>query len=163
MQQGEIVDARLSEVSEYHGVKTEKFSLDNLICSDCVPVCEMEHFKGKLIMTPNGETIIDFGQNLAGYVEFTLKAHEGDIIVLTHGETLDTLRFIMESVWIRMAILRRKTFRTENVIKKVAQSSRLCIHVQREKIIIRRSFRYGDSGMQRLRPRLTFQMQYLQQ
>ena len=89
MQQGEIVDARLSEVSEYHGVKTEKFSLDNLICSDCVPVCEMEHFKGKLIMTPNGETIIDFGQNLAGYVEFTLKAHEGDIIVLTHGETLD--------------------------------------------------------------------------
>ena len=75
--------------SEYHQVKTEKFSLDNLICSDCVPVCEMEHFKGKLIMTPNGETIIDFGQNFAGYVEFTLKAHEGDIIVLTHGETLD--------------------------------------------------------------------------
>ena len=89
MQQGEIVDARLAEVSEYHEVKVEDFSFDQLICSDCVPVCEMEYFKGKIITTPNGETVIDFGQNLAGYVEFTLNAHEGDTIVLTHGETLD--------------------------------------------------------------------------
>lgn len=89
MQQGEIVDARLAEVSGYHEVKVEDFSFDQLICSDCVPVCEMEYFKGKIITTPNGETVIDFGQNLAGYVEFTLNAHEGDTIVLTHGETLD--------------------------------------------------------------------------
>lgn len=39
--------------------------------------------------TPNGETVIDYGQNLAGYIEFTLYAHAGDRIVLTHGETLD--------------------------------------------------------------------------
>ena len=89
MQQGEVVDARLAVVSGYHAVKVEDFSFDQLICSDCVPVCEMEHFKGKIITTPNGETVIDYGQNLAGYVEFTLHAHEGDTIVLTHGETLD--------------------------------------------------------------------------
>lgn len=40
-------------------------------------------------MTPNGETVIDFGQNIAGYVEFTLEAKGGETIVLTHGETLD--------------------------------------------------------------------------
>ena len=89
MQQGEVIDARLHEVSEYHEVKVEDFSYENLICSDCVPVCEMEHFTGKIIKTPNGETVIDYGQNLAGYVEFTLNAHAGDKIVLTHGETLD--------------------------------------------------------------------------
>lgn len=89
MQQGEIIDARLKEPSDYHEVKVEDFSLDNLICSDCLPIQEMEHFDGKIITTPNGETVIDFGQNLAGYVEFTVNAHDGDKIILTHGETLD--------------------------------------------------------------------------
>lgn len=89
MQQGETVDARLSEITEYHGVKTEKFSTENLICSNCVPICEMERFEGRVITTSNGETVIDFGQNLAGYVEFTVEAKAGESIILTHGETLD--------------------------------------------------------------------------
>lgn len=33
--------------------------------------------------------MIDYGQNLAGYIEFTLEAHEGQTLSLTHGETLD--------------------------------------------------------------------------
>ena len=33
--------------------------------------------------------MIDYGQNLAGYICFTLEAHEGDRLVLTHGEALD--------------------------------------------------------------------------
>ena len=89
MQQGETVDARLAELTGWHEVKVEDFSYDTLICSDCMPVCEVERFNGKIITTPNGETVIDFGQNLAGYVEFTVNAHEGDTITLTHGETLD--------------------------------------------------------------------------
>lgn len=89
MQQGEIVDARLSDVGGYHEVKVEEFSFDNLLCSNSVPVCEMERLEGKLLVTPNGETVIDFGQNMAGYIEFTLEAKEGDTIELTHGETLD--------------------------------------------------------------------------
>lgn len=89
MQQGEVVDARLGEITEYHSVKVEDFAMDNLICSNCVPICEMERFRGHLITTPNGEKVIDFGQNMAGYIEFTVCAKEGDTIVLTHGETLD--------------------------------------------------------------------------
>lgn len=89
MQQGEVVDARLDASTGYHPVKTEDFGFDTLICSNCVPIREKERFPGKLITTPNGETVIDFGQNLAGYIEFRLNAHAGDTIVLTHGEALD--------------------------------------------------------------------------
>lgn len=63
--------------------------MENFVCSNCVPIVECEHFEGKIIKTPNGEIVIDYGQNLAGYIEFTVNAHAGDKIVLTHGETLD--------------------------------------------------------------------------
>mgnify|MGYP002511786727 CR=1 FL=1 len=89
MQQGEVVDARLEEIREYHGVRTADFGVENLVCSNCVPIVEAERFTGKLLKTPNGETVIDYGQNLAGYVEFTVNAHAGERIVLTHGESLD--------------------------------------------------------------------------
>lgn len=89
MQQGEVVDARLEEIGGYHKVRVADFGVENLCCSNCVPVVEAERFPGKLIKTPNGETVIDYGQNLAGYIEFTVNAHAGDRIVLTHGETLD--------------------------------------------------------------------------
>nr|WP_305114847.1 family 78 glycoside hydrolase catalytic domain [uncultured Acetatifactor sp.] len=89
MQQGEVVDARLEEIRDYHGVRPAKFGVENLVCSNCVPIVEAERFEGKILKTPNGETVIDYGQNLAGYVEFTVNAHAGERIVLTHGETLD--------------------------------------------------------------------------
>lgn len=43
----------------------------------------------KLIITPKGEKVIDFGQNLTGYVEFTVNAKKGDVIRFHHGEVLD--------------------------------------------------------------------------
>ncbi len=89
MQQGEVIDARMEEITEYHGVKVEDFGVETLACSNCMPVAEMERFRGKCIRTPNGETVIDYGQNMAGYITFRLKAHAGQKIVLTHGETLD--------------------------------------------------------------------------
>lgn len=89
MQQGEVVDARMEEITGYHKVRVEDFGLETLACSNCMPVAEMEHFTGKCIRTPNGETVIDYGQNMAGYIMFRLKAYAGQKIVLTHGETLD--------------------------------------------------------------------------
>lgn len=89
MQQGELVDGRIEKITDYHGVKVEDFGVENLCCSNCVPIVEGEFFEGRIIHTPNGETVIDYGQNLAGYVEFTVHAHAGDKIVLTHGESLD--------------------------------------------------------------------------
>ncbi len=89
MQQGEVVDARMEDITDYHGVKVEDFGVETFACSNCMPIAEMERFPGKLIGTPNGETVIDYGQNLAGYISFRLHAHAGQKIVLTHGETLD--------------------------------------------------------------------------
>ena len=43
----------------------------------------------KLIITPKGEKVIDFGQNMAGYVEVKIKGHKGDKISFVHGEVLD--------------------------------------------------------------------------
>ena len=43
----------------------------------------------KIFTTPNGERVIDFGQNLAGYVQITLSGNRGDVIELSHAEVLD--------------------------------------------------------------------------
>lgn len=43
----------------------------------------------KLIITPKGERVIDFGQNLAGYVEFRIKGKRCDRIRISHAEVLD--------------------------------------------------------------------------
>lgn len=89
LQKGEVYDARKETITDWHGVKTEEFDYDNLQLTKSVPIIEQERFEGKLIHTPNGETVIDFGQNLAGYTEIRIHAKEGQKIVLRHGETLD--------------------------------------------------------------------------
>ncbi len=43
----------------------------------------------RFFTTPKGERVIDFGQNLAGYVEVRVKAKRGERIVIRHAETLD--------------------------------------------------------------------------
>ena len=50
---------------------------------------EKERFPARLIITPKGERVLDFGQNLAGFVEIRIKGRAGDRIVLSHGEVLD--------------------------------------------------------------------------
>lgn len=53
-------------------------------------VVEVERVKAKeLIITPKGETVIDFGQNLTGYVEFTVKGKSGEMVTIRHAEVLD--------------------------------------------------------------------------
>ena len=86
---GEEYDARREETMTYHGVKKEEFGYENLICVDTVPILPKEVFEAKLIVTPKGEKVLDFGQNLVGYVRLDLEAKAGQIITLTHGETLD--------------------------------------------------------------------------
>ena len=43
-----------------------------------------------LIRTPKGETVIDFGQNMTGYVEVSVRGNRGDRIVFRHAEVLDS-------------------------------------------------------------------------
>ncbi|MBR0205179.1 MAG: family 78 glycoside hydrolase catalytic domain [Clostridia bacterium] len=89
MELGEVYDARMEEITAWHGVKVRRFGFDNLVPTEGVPILEQERFRGKVITTPNGETVVDFGQNLAGYTELRVQANAGQRIVLWHGETLD--------------------------------------------------------------------------
>ena len=44
----------------------------------------------KYIITPKGEKVIDFGQNLTGYVRIKIKGKKGDKISFRHAEILDS-------------------------------------------------------------------------
>lgn len=61
-----------------------------LIPDESADVTEHERLKPlKLIITPKGERVIDFGQNLAGYVEIRVKGNRKDRITISHAEVLD--------------------------------------------------------------------------
>lgn len=61
-----------------------------LIPSEGVPVREHERILPRAIFkTPKGETVVDFGQNLTGYVELRLNANRKDRIKFSHAEVLD--------------------------------------------------------------------------
>jgi len=86
---GESYDARKENITDRHPVKTEDFGFDNLINTDTVPITAHETFSAKLITTPANEKVLDFGQNLVGYVSFSIKGKSGQTLSLIHGETLD--------------------------------------------------------------------------
>ena len=84
---GEIVDARL----ETQYICKAKITNYNVLpsASNNVNLTEHERFKGKVITTPSGKRVIDFGQNIAGYVEFTVNARSGEELHLRFGELMD--------------------------------------------------------------------------
>ena len=59
-----------------------------------IPLREMEELPVREILrTPAGETVLDFGQNFAGYVKFLANFPAGTKIVLSHGEILQNGNF----------------------------------------------------------------------
>lgn len=62
-----------------------------MLCDDLgVPVKAQERIKPvKMIVTPKGETVIDFGQNFTGVPEISLNANKGDKVKLSFAEILD--------------------------------------------------------------------------
>ncbi|MFW9995621.1 MAG: family 78 glycoside hydrolase catalytic domain, partial [Candidatus Odinarchaeota archaeon] len=101
LKKGDIHDARKAlpgwnepgyDDSQWNAARIVDHPVGHLTASMEVPVREKERFKPvEIITTPAGETVIDFGQNLAGYVEMHLDeaVPSGTIIKLIHGEALD--------------------------------------------------------------------------
>ena len=86
---GENVDARV-EFKDWKFVSEFNWSTDILIPQEGEEIVEKERLSVKeVIITPIGETVLDFGQNITGYVEFNVNAKSGDKIHLLHGEVLD--------------------------------------------------------------------------
>lgn len=98
LREGEVYDARLELPSwscapyddhDWKGVRVVSHPKHILVASMGVPVRRKEVFHPEVLRTPNGETVLDFGQNLAGVVHLKLSGPEGTEVKLTHGEVLD--------------------------------------------------------------------------
>ena len=86
---GETYDARFIP-KEWQTACELKAPKSQLIAQEGETVKEAELFKPvKFINTPKGEKVIDFGQNLTGYVYFDINAKAGEKLVYTHAEVLD--------------------------------------------------------------------------
>lgn len=86
-QDGEIVEAW--RTPSYAGKAKVTSHTVTPAASNNVPVTEHERLTPVLITTPGGKQVLDFKQNIAGYIEFSLKAEKGQRIFLRFGEMLD--------------------------------------------------------------------------
>ena len=86
---GEICDANIDETLLG---ETEEFDgpFDHLIPQEGEEVHEQERFAPRSIFrTPAGEVVVDFGQEITGYVETSVDAEKGDVVDLSFAEVLD--------------------------------------------------------------------------
>lgn len=96
---GETIDARKEKTgwllagypdTGWNGVQVADHPLNHLLATYNEPVKRQEKFKAqKILTTPEGDKIIDFGQNLVGWVQMKVKGQAGDSITLSHAEVLD--------------------------------------------------------------------------
>ena len=111
---GETIDAREEKQgwstanyndANWSGVKVQDHPKDNLIATYNEPVKKHESFKPvKIFTTPKGEKVIDYGQNLVGWVIVKAKGKAGDKITIRHAEVLDKEgNFYIENIRIAKA------------------------------------------------------------
>ncbi len=90
MQQRKIAAAYKPKTTAWHTAETVAFSKDVLIAQPgCRVTVEMELPAKELFVTPKGEMVVDFGQNLTGCIRFRVKGHEGLRVQLRCFEILD--------------------------------------------------------------------------
>ncbi len=88
LKDGEKVDARKCPSYDKKAKTIKKPA--KLTSSNNFSVTENEKFKPiRLIITPKGKKVLEFEQNISGYISFSLMAHLGERIHITLGEMLD--------------------------------------------------------------------------
>ncbi|GGD76875.1 glycoside hydrolase family 78 protein [Paenibacillus nasutitermitis] len=96
---GETYDARLEKQgwstaayddSQWEQVEVLEHTKAILIAQENEPVRKIGELQPiALLTTPAGETVIDMGQNMVGWVRFTMNGAEGQEVSLQHAEVLD--------------------------------------------------------------------------
>lgn len=95
---GEVYDAAFDNSSHFD-VEEIDLGFDRLQARLSLPVVIKEKIKPeKVINTPAGETVLDMGQNMVGWVQFKTDAPEGTEILLQHGEVLQEGNFYRENL-----------------------------------------------------------------
>ncbi len=89
---GETYDARLewNTEREWQPARLLDWTKDILIPQEGELVRETERVAAKKVFrTPGGDLVVDFGQEITGYSEFTLDAKARDEVFFDHAEVLD--------------------------------------------------------------------------
>ena len=96
---GQSIDARLSgenwerpgfESTAWAGVHALDFDTSRLTEAISPPVVRHDVIKPVAVSTsPTGKTLVDFGQNLVGWLRFTIQGQAGTTITLRHAEVLE--------------------------------------------------------------------------
>ncbi|MDR9365603.1 MAG: family 78 glycoside hydrolase catalytic domain [Balneolaceae bacterium] len=96
---GETYDARLEnrgwsetgyDESDWSVVTVANHSKDHLIAPEGPPVRKIQTIRPKQVLqTPEGDTVVDFGQNMVGWVQLSAEGPRGTEITLEHAEVLD--------------------------------------------------------------------------
>ena len=97
---GEVYDARLEKTGwkeagyddkEWESVTVVDAPKAKVVAQAGPAVKEIEEIQpAKILKTPAGDTVIDMGQNMVGWVKFRVTAPAGTTITLRHAEVLDS-------------------------------------------------------------------------
>lgn len=86
---GETIDTYAADRKE-GTVSAAEFNVSVLVPQENEPVRITERIEPKRIFTdPEGNHLVDFGQNLTGLVEVKIKGEKGQKVTVRHAETLD--------------------------------------------------------------------------
>lgn len=77
-----------SDVKGWHQCRVSSYK-GEVVPMQGESILEQECFSPKILYTPDGSTVLDFGQNHAGHVRFTVTGKSGTVVRLTMGEALD--------------------------------------------------------------------------
>jgi alpha-L-rhamnosidase len=87
---GETYDARREDPTDWHAAVLHTEYRGAVEPFDGVPVRRQEVLSPvAFLITPKGERVLDFGQNLTGRVRFCVTGNRGDTVRLRHAEVLD--------------------------------------------------------------------------
>jgi alpha-L-rhamnosidase len=95
---GEVYDATFNDLTTYE-VKEIALGFEKLKARLSLPVKIKEKLKVvAVIKTPAGETVLDLGQNMVGWIEFKINAPKGTEVLLQHGEILQEGNFYRDNL-----------------------------------------------------------------
>jgi alpha-L-rhamnosidase len=96
---GETYDARLEKQGwdtygyddkEWNGTALYDHSKEQLVAQENAPARIVEQLQPiGIIQTPAGDTVLDMGQNMVGWIRFSVTGEAGTTIKLQHAEVLD--------------------------------------------------------------------------
>lgn len=75
---------------KWKNVTAVNFSKNDLIATQTVPVKKIQELQAlKIFRTPKGELVVDFGQNMVGWIKLKVKGNAGTTVSIRHAEVLD--------------------------------------------------------------------------